>query len=59
MPWYQDYSDYLARLGKHKTGRCCLYINKLADIDMHVLEELLTRGWQDMNNNTLSPGSCD
>jgi len=56
---YQDYSDYLERLGKHKTGRCCLYINKLADIDMDVLEELLICGWQDMKNDTLSPGSCD
>lgn len=30
----------MARLGKHKTGASCLYINKLADIDMTVLEEL-------------------
>ena len=31
----------MARLGKHKTGASCLYINKLADIDMGVLEELV------------------
>ena len=30
----------LARLGKHKTGKSCLYINKLADVDMAVLEEM-------------------
>lgn len=30
----------LARLGKHKTGKCCLYIKKLADVDEAVLEEL-------------------
>jgi len=30
----------LARLGKHKTGKCCLYIKKLADVDGAVLEEL-------------------
>jgi hypothetical protein len=30
-----------ARLGKHKTGKSCLYINKLADVDMAVLEEIL------------------
>lgn len=29
------------RLGKHKTGKSCLYINKLADVDMAVLEELI------------------
>ena len=59
MPGYQDYSDYLNRLGKHKTGRCCLYINKLDDIDLSVLEALLTRGWLDMKNGTLAAGSCD
>jgi hypothetical protein len=33
----------LARLGKHKTGKACLYVKKLADVDMAVLEEI-TRG---------------
>jgi hypothetical protein len=31
----------LARLGKHRTGKACLYIKKLADVDMGVLEELV------------------
>jgi hypothetical protein len=31
----------LARLGKHRTGKACLYIKKLADVDMNVLEELV------------------
>jgi hypothetical protein len=30
----------LARLGKHRTGKCCLYIRKLSDVDETVLEEL-------------------
>jgi hypothetical protein len=33
----------LARLGKHKSGKACLYIKKLADVNMGVLEEI-TRG---------------
>jgi len=33
----------LARLGKHKTGKSCLYVKTLADVDMAVLEEI-TRG---------------
>jgi hypothetical protein len=33
----------LARLGKHKIGKACLYIKKLADVNMGVLEEI-TRG---------------
>lgn len=36
------YDGLLARLGKHKTGKSCLYINKLADVDLAVLEELIT-----------------
>lgn len=31
----------LAKLGRHKMGKCCLYIRKLADIDMKVLEQLV------------------
>lgn len=41
--------EQLARLGKHKTGKSCLYINKLADVDMSVLEEM-TRGALDYMN---------
>jgi hypothetical protein len=39
----------LARLGKHKTGKSCLYINKLADVDQNVLEALIGRAWDWMN----------
>jgi hypothetical protein len=41
--------DLFARLGKHKTGKSCLYINKLADVDLAVLEELVALSWQCMN----------
>jgi hypothetical protein len=44
LPGYADMSDKLARLGKHKIGKSCLYINKLADIDMAVLEEIVRAG---------------
>ncbi len=40
MPGFSDYDEILSRLGKHRTGKSCLYINKLADIDMDVLEDL-------------------
>lgn len=39
---YRGKEDQLARLGKHKTGVSCLYINKLADVDLAVLEEMIT-----------------
>lgn len=48
MPGYSDYAEMLARLGKHKLGKSCLYINKLADVDMAVLEEIIRAGLDDM-----------
>jgi hypothetical protein len=36
-------SETLQKLGKYKTGKGCLYINKLEDIDMKVLNELLAK----------------
>lgn len=42
-------AELLARLGKHKTGKSCLYVNKLADVDMAVLEALTARAWNWMN----------
>jgi hypothetical protein len=37
----KQHADTLKRLGKHKTGVGCLYINKLDDIDLKVLEALI------------------
>ncbi len=37
----ESYTDLLGKLGKHKTGKGCLYIKKLADIDRKVLQELI------------------
>jgi hypothetical protein len=48
MPGYQDYAPILERLGKHKLGKSCLYINKLADVDTDVLEELIRAGLADL-----------
>lgn len=41
MPGYEELTDMLDRLGKHKIGKSCLYINKLADVDLDVLEEMI------------------
>lgn len=48
MPGYADYGDLLADLGKHKTGKSCLYLNKLADVDTDVLKRLIKRGVDDL-----------
>ncbi len=44
LPGYEDFPSIMERLGKHKFGKSCLYINKLADVDMDVLEELVRAG---------------
>jgi len=41
LPGYEDIGDQLDRLGKHRVGKSCLYINKLADVDLGVLEEII------------------
>ncbi len=48
MPGYSDFAPILSRLGKHKTGKSCLYINKLADVDADVLSELIRAGLKDL-----------
>ena len=38
----------LQRLGKHRTGKSCLYIRKLDQVDEEVLEQLATLSWETM-----------
>lgn len=44
MPGYQDLGEKLQRLGKHRIGKSCLYIKRLDDVDMTVLEEIVQQG---------------
>ena len=39
---FPRHEELLARLGKHKTGKECLYIRRLSDVDLNVLEQLIT-----------------
>jgi hypothetical protein len=48
MPGYSDFGPILTRLGKHAKGKSCLYLNKLAEADMEVLEELIRAGLADL-----------
>ncbi len=41
MAGFSRYDSLLKKLGKHKTGKSCLYINKLEDVDMDVLRVLI------------------
>lgn len=44
----KEREEALSRLGKYKTGKSCLYINKLADVDLDVLEEMIAKDWVSM-----------
>lgn len=48
LPGYTDIAEKLARLGKHKTGKSCLYINRLSDVDMTVLGDIVRFGLEQM-----------
>jgi len=48
MPGFEPFADLMKRLGKYKTGKSCLYIKKLADVDVGVLRELVTRSVKKM-----------
>ena len=43
VPGFARYSGLMQKLGKHKTGKGCLYINKLEDIDLPTLRELVAQ----------------
>lgn len=41
MSGFVKYQELMQKLGKHKTGKSCLYINKIEDVDSDVLSELI------------------
>ena len=43
MDGFEDYDYLLENLGKYKTGKSCLYINKLEDVDLSTLRKLIER----------------
>jgi Domain of unknown function (DU1801) len=45
MDGFEDYEALLAKLGKHKTGKACLYVNRVADVDLDVLREMVRRSY--------------
>ena len=46
MPGFDEYEGLLADLGKHKIGKACLYVNKLADVDEDALRQLIKRAYE-------------
>ncbi len=42
MPGFANYEALLGKLGKHRTGKSCLYLKRLEQVDLDVLSELIT-----------------
>ena len=54
-PGFEGRDVLLAKLGKHKTGKVCVYIRRLVDVDLKVLETLVTRSVADTKRRYPKP----
>jgi|ERR1043166_725003 hypothetical protein len=50
MPGVEIFKSHLKKLGKHKTGKACLYVKKLSDIDIDVLRDMMEICFEKMQN---------
>jgi len=48
MPGLERYPSLMKKLGKYKTGRSCLYIRKLEDVDLSTLKQLIRQSVADL-----------
>ena len=48
MPGYSDYRGLLKKIGKHKLGKSCLYVNSLDDIDLNILKQMISASVEKM-----------
>ena len=55
LTYYGSNDDLLKRLGPHTTGKGCLYVKRLDDVDAQVLRELATRAWVTNHAGGLTP----
>ena len=51
MSGFDEYNQLLSKLGKHTTGKACLYIKKIDDVNMDVLEELVKKSVEHMGKD--------
>ena len=54
MDGFDGRDDLLTKLGKHRRGVSCLYVNKLADVNIDVLRELVQRSFEHSKSNSES-----
>jgi hypothetical protein len=48
MSGFDEYDELLGKLGKYSTGKSCLYIKKLEDVDQEVLRQLVSKSVEHM-----------
>jgi len=53
MAGFDRYDELMAKLGKYKTGKSCLYIRKIEDVDMNVLRELIQQSVEHLSRKYL------
>jgi hypothetical protein len=51
MDGFEKYEDLLSKLGKYKTGKSCLYINKLDDVSIPILKEIISESLKYVKEN--------
>ncbi|HKR10724.1 MAG TPA: DUF1801 domain-containing protein [Pyrinomonadaceae bacterium] len=52
MPGFAEYADLMTQLGKHRTGKSCLYIKRLSDVHLPTLKKLIRASVKDMKKLT-------
>jgi|SRR5690606_23652856 len=52
MAGFDRYDELMAKLGKHKTGKSCLYLKRLSDVDTDVLRDLITLSYKYITSRT-------
>jgi hypothetical protein len=56
---FEGRDDLLAKLGEHKTGKVCVYIRRLANVDLKVLEQLVAQSVADTKSRYPQPNERD
>lgn len=57
MPGTEHYAAQLAKLGKHKTAKVCLYIKRLSDVDVRVLDNIIAESVAAMASQRIAPAA--
>jgi hypothetical protein len=54
LPKHQDYTGLMVGLGKHETGKFCLYLKRNNDANLEVLDEPISRGLPTLQTSMMS-----